>query len=93
MQRVPPARALPGARRLQGGAGSAGGSRGAAGRGVFLLPLATAIAAAFLGGRFAAPRPDSVALWQGGGAGAGLLVGVIVARVLAARGRPGGEPE
>jgi hypothetical protein len=59
---------------------------------VFLLPLATAIAAAFLGGRFAAPRPDSVALWQVGGAAGGLLAGVVVARVLTALGRRAGEP-
>ncbi len=59
---------------------------------VFLLPLATAIAAAFVGSRLAAPRPESAALWQVGGAGLGLLAGVVVARVLTALGRAG-EPE
>jgi len=60
---------------------------------VFLLPLATAIAAAFVGSRLAAPRPESVALWQGGGAGLGLLSGVVVARVLTTLARRAGEPE
>lgn len=60
---------------------------------VFLLPLATAIAAAFLGSRFAAPRPESLALWQVGGAGCGLVVGVVVARLLTVLGqRHGGHP-
>jgi hypothetical protein len=57
---------------------------------VFLLPLATAVTAAFVGGRLAAPRPESVALWQAGGAACGLLAGVVLARVLAAFARRAG---
>jgi hypothetical protein len=58
---------------------------------VFLLPLTTAITAAFVGGRWAAPRPESVALWQLGGAAWGLLAGVVLARVLTALGRRAGR--
>lgn len=54
---------------------------------VFLLPLAAAIAAASIGGGFAAPQPESVARWQAGGAACGLFAGVVIARVLAALAR------
>ncbi len=55
---------------------------------VFLLPLASGIAGAYLGGRWGGQSAAGASsAWQGAGLLAGLAVGVLVARMLVARWR------